>query len=62
MVVNFKAPSVAPENEDEEDNYAELEALINSGIYIIVEHTQQIHFISSQTGVLSTVVVGKERS
>lgn len=42
MVVNFKAPSVAPENEDEEDNYAELEALINSGIYIIL-FVEQIH-------------------
>ena len=26
VVINFKAPSVAPDNEDEEDNYSELEA------------------------------------
>jgi hypothetical protein len=31
VVIDFKAPSVAPQNVDEEDNYSELEVLINSG-------------------------------
>ena len=54
IIIQFRAPSVTPASDDEEETYSELEVLISSGTYTSAYDSKYVTY--SKIRVLSTVV------